>query len=171
MLTIVGCKISYISIQSSRDRTARNRVFTGSREPVQPGFPLAKSSSHPFLRMQPLLPSPYQWALQPSQPMAHMPHMAPSTWSTLFWLSCKYWSRIENLSWFAFILFVQVSWSTTYCHVSYSTLVIKQKLPGIYVQPSYKSALSKEPTFELSSISVLYLHCSNASDLSELYTF
>lgn len=26
-----------------------------------------------------------------------------------------------------------------------STLVIKQKLPGIYVQPSYKSALSKHP--------------------------
>lgn len=33
----------------------------------------------------------------------------------------------------------------TYCHVTCSTLVIKQKLPGIYVQPSYKSALSKKP--------------------------
>jgi len=32
----------------------------------------------------------------------------------------------------------------TLCHVTCSTLVIKQKLPGIYVQPSYKSALSKD---------------------------
>lgn len=32
------------------------------------------------------------------------------------------------------------------CYVIDSTLVIKQKLPGIYVQPSYKSALSKDPT-------------------------
>lgn len=39
------------------------------------------------------------------------------------------------------------NWSSSY-HVTCSTLVIKQKLPGIYVQPSYKSALSKDPLFE-----------------------
>lgn len=35
--------------------------------------------------------------------------------------------------------------SSSSYHVTGSTLVIKQKLPGIYVQPSYKSALSKDP--------------------------
>lgn len=44
--------------------------------------------------------------------------------------------------------FPHVCIDLTYCHVNCSTLVIKQKLPGIYVQPSYKSALSKDPVFE-----------------------
>lgn len=30
--------------------------------------------------------------------------------------------------------------------------MIKQKLPGIYVQPSYKSALSKDPLFEVHAL-------------------
>lgn len=82
--------------QNSRDLTTRNRVDTESRDPVQPGCPLTKSSFHPFLRMQPPLPSPRHWALQPSPPMAHMPPMALSTWSTLCWLSCKSLSSMRN---------------------------------------------------------------------------
>jgi len=34
------------------------------------------------------------------------------------------------------------------------TLVVKQKLPGVYVQPSYRSALSKEESLLISSILV-----------------
>lgn len=40
---------------------------------------------------------------------------------------------------FVFLFFFPNIISSVVC----STLVIKQKLPGIYVQPSYKSALSK----------------------------
>ncbi len=45
-------------------------------------------------------------------------------------------------------VFLSCTDATSY-HVTYSTLVIKQKLPGIYVQPSYKSALSKDTLFEV----------------------
>lgn len=83
-------------IQNSRDQTTRNRAVTGNREPAQPGCPLAKSSFHRFLRMQPPLPSRRQRAPQPSQPMAHTPPMAPFTWSTLCWLSCKSTIRIKR---------------------------------------------------------------------------
>lgn len=67
----------------------RSKVGTVSREPAQPGCTLAKSSFHLFQRMQPPLPSQPHQGPQPSQPMGHMPHMGLSTWSTLFWLSCK----------------------------------------------------------------------------------
>lgn len=76
-------------IQNSRELTARIRVDTVSREPAQPGCPLAKSSFRPFLRMQPPLPSLRQWAPRPSRPTAHTLHTALFTWSTLCWLSCK----------------------------------------------------------------------------------
>lgn len=48
-------------------------------------------------------------------------------------------SFVVFLSLMFFVLFFSNIISSVVC----STLVIKQKLPGIYVQPSYKSALSK----------------------------
>ena len=80
---------------NSRDLTTKNRAGMGSRELAQLVCLLAKSSFHPFRRMQPPLPSLWQRARQPSRPMAHTPLMAPFIWSTLCWLSCKYYSSIR----------------------------------------------------------------------------
>lgn len=132
----------------------------GSREPVQPGHPLARSSCPPSLRMRspsPSLPLPPS---QPRQPTAPTRPTAPSTWSTHCWQSCKYWPldaahvwhRCNSVSLLKCVVpYVScckdLTLSVLFLYVTRSTLVIKQKLPGIYVQPSYKSALSKNPLF------------------------
>lgn len=72
-----------------RDLTVRSRVVQGSRDPVQLILHLVKSSFPPYQRMPSRsLKPPRQPPLQ-SLPMAHMPHMALSTWSTRCLLSCE----------------------------------------------------------------------------------
>lgn len=44
-------------------------------------------------------------------------------------------------------------WSSLNADSDCSTLVVKQKLPGVYVQPSYRSALSK---FECNFLKLIY---------------
>lgn len=118
----------------------KTRLGMESREPVQPGYTLGKSSFHPFQRMLPQSPNLRQQAILPILPMAHMHPMVLFTWSILFWLSCKHCVKVLLLcSRPSSIYFFSTFFSSVVC----STLVIKQKLPGIYVQPSYKSALSK----------------------------
>lgn len=111
-----------------------------SREPVQPGHTLGKSSFHPFQRMLPQSPNLRQQAILPILPMAHMHLMVLFIWSILFWLSCKRWVKVPLLCFRPLYVYV---FSNIISSVVCSTLVIKHKLPGIYVQPSYKSALSK----------------------------
>ena len=128
--------------ENSRDPTTRNKAGTGSREPAQPGCPWAKSSFHPFQRMPPQLPSLLHRALQHSPPMEHMPPMALFIWSTLSWLSCKYWSNKRIQIQFFFILY----YSFGICHVVFyvCTWCYLKKMcwyhstPSSFINPSVK---------------------------------
>lgn len=118
-----------------RDLKARTKA---SWKAALPGFPLARSSFQPSPRMRLPSPSRWPWEAPPTPQMARTPPTAPFTWNTPCWRSCKLpWQCVRNDFYFICVL----NWFA--CHVTCSTLVIKQRLPGIYVQPSYKSALSK----------------------------
>lgn len=129
----------------------KTRLGMGSREAVQPGLTLGKSSFHPFQRMLPQSQNLWRQAILPILPMEHMHPTVLSTWSILFWLSCKCWVKVQLLCSCPSCFFSPNIISSVVC----STLVIKQKLPGIYVQPSYKSALSKNCEVHICSFYLL----------------
>lgn len=56
--------------------------------------------------------------------------------------TCSFFKRWMWVVWSVCVLHIPPV--SLFCCFCFSTLVVKQKLPGVYVQPSYRSALSKK---------------------------
>lgn len=54
---------------------------------------------------------------------------------------CSFFTECGWVTWSVCVLYIPAVSLFCFC---FSTLVVKQKLPGVYVQPSYRSALSKK---------------------------